>query len=586
MNKKSHPDGLEKIDILLVDDRRENLLSLEAVLACAEYNLIKTTSGYEALRYLLDHTPALILLDVQMPELNGFETASIIKSSERTREIPIIFVTAINKDQQFVHQGYDHGAVDYIYKPYDIHILKAKVAIFVDIRRQHNRISRLVSVQQAATTSLADFTQIDTAISNVLESICTSLRWDLGLFWRVDAQTQTLYCRSEWHDPTYSSSDFAKGCFKQNLSRGVGLPGRVWENKKALWVTELLKETAFPGLIAATKENLHTAAALPIYVQDETMGVLEFYSRNSLSEDPDLVNIMSAIGSQVGQVLKRTETLELIQDSEARLAAIAIENAKLYQEAQEAIQVRDDFFSIASHELKTPITALKMMIQIIQRTLKPEAGALSSGEKLFKMLDASSKQINRLTHLVEDLLDVVKIRAGKLSFNVEEVNLSDLVKEIADQHCDPLAAAKCPLKLKIEPNIKGHWDYSRIEQILVNLLSNAIKYAPGNPIKIEVSRIDHTAKLVVQDSGPGIPKEQQPKIFNRFERALASQNISGLGLGLFIVKQIVEAHHGTIHLESEVGTGSSFIVELPTKILDATLPNPKMPEGHLPAVAS
>ena len=713
------------VDILLVDDRPENLLTLAAVLACPEYRLIKKKSGDEALRYLLDHNPALILMDVQMPDLNGFETAAIIKGNERTRDIPIIFITAIDQDEQFVHKGYDRGAVDYIYKPYDSHVLKAKTAVFAGIQRQSLRVSRLVAVQRAATQSLAESANVADAIVKVLQSICTSLGWDLGIFWKLDKQANALSCHTEWHDSTGNAPDFLAESFKTQYQRGAGLPGRVWANRSALWIAEVTKDEQFPRFAAAERENLATAVLLPVCVQDETLGVIEFYSRRKLAEDADLVKIMGAIGSQIGQVLKRTEAFELVRANEARSsflvqastalssslnydatlscladlvvksladwcvidvsgeeeqprslaiahpdaakqalavklretypghwnpligvpnsvriceselhpdvtvesleqaaktqphlmlmrdlgmrsamvvplvarakilgaitfiaaksgrhytkndllfaeelarrAAMAIDNAKLYRDAQEAIRTRDEFFSIASHELKTPITSLKMMLQVTQRGVKPEKGIAPPPEKLAKMLDTSSRQVNRLTHLIEDLLDVVKIRAGKLNFDFEELNLSELAKEVVEQYSDALAAAKCPLELNIEPEVIGYWDRSRIEQVVVNLISNAIKYAPGARIKIEVRSRAETAQLVIQDFGPGIAPAQQAKMFQRFERANASRNITGLGLGLFIVKQIVEAHGGTIRIESQEGKGSAFIVELPRR---------------------
>lgn len=556
MNSK---DTFDKIDILLVDDRSENLLALESVLSCPDYNLTKTRSGDEALRYLLDHTPALILMDVQMPYLNGFETASIIKGSERTREIPIIFITAINKDEQFIHQGYVHGAVDYIYKPYDADILKAKVAIFADIRRQHNRIARLVSVQQAATQALAESTDVRASVSKILKSICTSLRWDLGIFWRVDKQSNALGCYSEWHDPAYDASAIIAESFKRRFPLGVDVPGKVLAENNALWFTDVLEETDSPHLAIAAKDNLHTAVVLSVFVQDEAMGILEFYSRQILPHDPDLVKILSAIASQVGQVLIRIEALDLSHLSEAR--------------AQAAIRVRDEFLSIASHELKTPITALKMMIQAMQRNSKLEEGRGPSPERLSKMLNTSIQQVDRLTHLVEDLLDVVKIRAGKLRIYPEEIDLSDLVKKVVERYTDVLAAAKCAVELKVKARVIGIWDSARIEQIVVNLISNVIKYAPGKPIRIEVSDEGETGKFTVQDFGPGIPYGLQTKVFERFERAISSHTVSGLGLGLYIVKQIVEAHDGTIRVDSEHGRGSIFIVELPKKRLDAAPKN-------------
>ena len=727
----SNWDNFEKIDILLVDDRQENLLSLEAVLESPRYSLIKASSGDEALRYLLNNTPALILMDVQMPHLSGYETAAIIKGSDRTREIPIIFITAIGKDETLVHQGYDHGAVDYIYKPYDAHNLTAKVAVFADIKRQHGRVSRLVAVQQAVTQALADVSGVDEAIAKVLRSVCSSLEWDFGLFWRVNNQTHVLYCQSEWHEPARDAPEFIGASFKKHYGPGVGLPGRVWESQNVLWIAEIAVEKAFSRFVAAERESLKSVVALPVCVNGEVLGVIEFYSRKKLSEDNDLIKIMAAIGSQVGQVLKRIEALNFVRVSEARQsflveasatlssslnyeetfstlaslavksladwctidvaeegappralaiahtdatkrdltvnmrqnypldrdaligapnvirtgkseiypdipdeflvkvardqghlkllrelgtksamvvpliartktlgaitlvstqagrrystddlilaeelawrAAVAIDNAKLYKDAQEAIITRDEFFSIASHELKTPITALKMMIQVTQRGVKPVESLAPSPEKLAKMLDTSAKQVDRLTRLVDDLLDVVKIRAGKLNFNFEELNLSELVQDILEQFAEAFVNAKCKLELNLEPNVKGIWDHNRIEQVMVNLISNAIKYAAGNPIVVKVTQDAEIARVVVQDFGPGIPHEQQLKIFDRFERAIVSRNINGLGLGLFIVKQIVEAHHGTIRVDSRVGMGSAFIVELPTKSVGAVL---------------
>ncbi len=257
----------------------------------------------------------------------------------------------------------------------------------------------------------------------------------------------------------------------------------------------------------------------------------------------------------------------MIAEELARRAALAIDNAKLYRAAQDAIRTRDEFYSLAAHELKTPITAIKLVVNLIRLTLKKEEKSVPSVDKFFKMLDNSNLQLNRLTQLVEDLLDVVKIREGKLSFNFEELNLSDAVKDVAERYFDALASVGCPLELKLQPMVIGVWDPHRIEQILINLISNVIKYAPGKPIKIESSLEGETARLIVQDFGPGISPEQQTKIFERYERSQEHKYVTGLGLGLFLVKQIVDGHHGTIRVESKKGSGSKFIVELPAKPL-------------------
>ena len=177
------------------------------------------------------------------------------------------------------------------------------------------------------------------------------------------------------------------------------------------------------------------------------------------------------------------------------------------------------------------------------------------------------RQVNSLTELVEDLLDITRIQAGKFDLtSLDKMNLSALVREIADRFSEQLKSADRSVELSLNDDLIGVWEKHRIEQVIVNLLSNAIKYASKKPIHISTSRSDHSARLIVADGGPGIEKEKQPKIFERFERATSSTNISGMGLGLYIVRKIVEAHHGTIQLESEPGKGSKFIVELPLNL--------------------
>ena len=247
----------------------------------------------------------------------------------------------------------------------------------------------------------------------------------------------------------------------------------------------------------------------------------------------------------------------------ARRAANALEHSMLYEMAQTAIRARDEFLSIASHELKTPITALKMQIQITNRNMKLEDGKSPSAARLAKMLNISGIQVDRLTKLVEDLLDVSRIRSGKIRFDFETLNFSKFIEQVFDNYIDQLHAAGCRLRYFIEPDLFGLGDPSRIEQVLVNLITNVMKYAPGTAVQVHARRTREHLEIVVQDEGPGIPKDKLATVFERFERAVSSRNISGLGLGLFIVRQIIEAHHGDIHVESELKVGSKFIITLP-----------------------
>lgn len=254
---------------------------------------------------------------------------------------------------------------------------------------------------------------------------------------------------------------------------------------------------------------------------------------------------------------------QLFAEELGRRAGLAIDNALLYERAQRAILARDEFLSIASHELKTPVTSLKLQVQITRRNVKPELNQAPSPEKLVRFLDIANAQIDRLTRLIEDLLDVSRIQAGKITFDFERVDLGELVREVAARYADPLREAGCELTLEIQPGVIAEVDKGRFEQVLVNLISNSIKYAAGKPLKIALVEREKFVELSVADQGPGIPPERLTKVFERFERAVSSRNISGLGLGLFITREIVRAHGGSVRVTSEVGKGATFYVQLP-----------------------
>lgn len=268
-----------------------------------------------------------------------------------------------------------------------------------------------------------------------------------------------------------------------------------------------------------------------------------------------------ALVAASGGRIYEPEDLALAEEL-GRRAGIAIDNALLYAAAQQAVEARDDFMSIASHELKTPITSLKLQLQMSQRRLNAP-GAAPVEPRLRKAIDTSLLQIDRLTTLVEDLLDVSRIHTGKLTFNFAPVNVGDLTREVLESFADQLVSSRCELRVDVPADLHARWDQGRIEQVLTNLLSNAIKYAPGQPIDVSVESEGDRAYLRVRDHGPGIPADRHQRIFERFERATSSRSISGLGLGLFICKQIVESHGGTIHVDCTTAPGSTFIVELP-----------------------
>ncbi|MEN9724158.1 MAG: hypothetical protein RJB38_2144 [Pseudomonadota bacterium] len=238
----------------------------------------------------------------------------------------------------------------------------------------------------------------------------------------------------------------------------------------------------------------------------------------------------------------------------------------LEEELQKAIEVRDEFLSIASHELRTPLAALHMQLQLLQRHLTKTASG--ADQKLAQFAEKACRSSEALSVLLSELMDVTRIRAGRLSFAPSEVDLSELTQEAISRHRSLADAAGSTISFDCKQSpISGTWDKNRLNQVLSNLLSNAIKYGDGKPISVRVDSdpAKGYARLEVADQGIGIPVEMQSKIFERFQRAISGDQITGLGLGLYIASEIVKGHGGTIDVESTLGKGSRFVVQLPLK---------------------
>ena len=238
---------------------------------------------------------------------------------------------------------------------------------------------------------------------------------------------------------------------------------------------------------------------------------------------------------------------------------------ELTAELQEAIDARDRFLSIASHELRTPITGMKLQVQMMQKRLERNDASALSEERVTKLVAHTVQGLDRMNRLVEDMLDISRIQSGKLALHGEKADLGSLVQDVSERYRDQLIHAGIDLRANtIGSDPLVFLDRFRIEQVLTNLISNAIRYAPGAPVFL---LIDQTAadevKIVFQDSGPGIPPRHREKVFHRFERLVSENEISGLGLGLFIVREIVEAHGGRIQIEDANASGARFVISLP-----------------------
>lgn len=225
---------------------------------------------------------------------------------------------------------------------------------------------------------------------------------------------------------------------------------------------------------------------------------------------------------------------------------------------RESLRLREDFLSVAGHELRTPVTALHLFLENLAR--KPALGEEAYREENRRML----RQVARLNQLIDRLLDVSRITAGRLVMHPEAVDLRALVVEVIDRHAGELRQSGSPCALAPGGEVAGRWDRMRLEQIVTNLLSNAIKYGEGKPVEVGVAREGDWAALTVRDQGIGISAEDQQRIFQRFERAVSGYQFAGLGLGLWIVRQVVEAMGGSIQVSSRPGEGATFTVRLPT----------------------
>jgi PAS domain S-box-containing protein len=249
--------------------------------------------------------------------------------------------------------------------------------------------------------------------------------------------------------------------------------------------------------------------------------------------------------------------------------ALAIENAELYGQAQEAIRLRNEFILTASHELRTPLTPLRLHLQMLLQGV--QSGAIvaakpGKAEDVLKMAGIADQSVSRLVRLVEEMLEVARMGAGEMRLAVIRVDLSEVVQDVIERFRRDLDASHCVVEVSLEPNAVGHWDRFRIQQLVTNVLANAIKFGAGHPIRISVTRAEKHAILEIQDQGIGIRKEDLRNIFEPFARAVSVTKYGGLGLGLFIARQIVEAHQGRIHVESMPEKGTTFTIELPFEL--------------------
>lgn len=511
-----------KVNILLVDDKPENLLALEAVLEHLGENLVKATSGSEALRCLLRQDFAVILLDVQMPDMDGFETANLIRSRQRLRQTPIIFLTAFSNSDQMQFKGYAVGAVDYLLKPINTEILVSKVKVFVELYKKTEVLKeqtvQLTALNAELKQSEERFRSLSTCspIGIFETDIYGNLTYANPCYHEICGMTQLESIQKSWLDCVHPDDR---------------------EQASATWSTCVCQAGEYSQELRFLKTDgkvrwIHVSCA----------------------------PIRGSGGNLLGQVC----TIEDITDrkiaEEVRAQMFREQTAR--QEAENANRMKDEFLAVLSHELRTPLTSMLGWSRILRTKKLTE-------EEMARAVDAIERNAIAQTQLIEDILDVSRIIRGQLSLNLAVVNLESVI-DAALEAVRPQAEIK---SIQIEKvfdasvfKISG--DPVRLQQVVLNLLTNAIKFTPkGGRVDVSLtSQQDSFVQITVRDTGIGIDPEFLPKVFERFRQAdsTTTRSHNGLGLGLAIVRHLVELHKGSIKAESPgKGQGATFTVLLP-----------------------
>lgn len=614
------------VNVLLVDDRPDNLLVMESILADLNQNLICATSAREALRFLLIEDVALILLDVQMPGLNGFDLAELIRERERTQHTPIIFVSANSVDEQYVFKGYSLGAVDYLTKPFHPEILKSKVLFFTKLFRQNQEIIRQkrlleranidldsantdlegrvverttelekaneklaaelearkesearLAIEHSITRIVAYSDSLESAAPEILRSFCEHMGAGVSALWLLNPAGTELDCKGiEIAEPTQDLYRFKEVCLGQNFRRGRGLPGYVWELNTPVLLAESYLGKKFPRARQARAAGLNYAIGLPIKIADEFFGVIEFFTRYPVLNDSSLMNMLDAIGSEIGQFVQRKRV-------EAERESLLLREKALRQQAERASRLKDEFLATVSHELRTPLNSILGWGQILN------SGKLSPEEQR-SALDTIYRNARSQSQLIDDLLDTSRLITGNMHLNLSPTEVVPTI-EAAIEVVRPAAEAKSiTIGTRFTSDVASiTCDTQRLQQMVWNLLTNAVKFTPDNGrIEVAYERLDHGVRIVVSDTGHGISPEFLPLVFDRFRQADSSSTRAhhGLGLGLAIVRHLAELHGGEVSVTSEgLGNGSTFAIVLPITLAVVSEGNAvtKRGNGHYPA---
>ncbi|MBX9678431.1 MAG: response regulator [Gemmataceae bacterium] len=549
----------EKVDILIVDDLPEKHLVFQSVLEGLGQNVISVRSGEEALRLVLERDFAVILLDVNMPGMDGYETAAMIRKRRKSAHTPIIFITAY-ADEMHTTQGYALGAVDYLLSPIVPEVLRTKVGVFIDLYLMTQRVKR----------------QADERVAFAEERAARAAAEDTALRLNFLAEASKVLSSSLEIDPTLqaflklvvpSQADLVAIAFTDDRG-SLRRAEFVWKNDEGQLRSQAI-ESAEP-LHPAFARQLQSALQTGKFASLDGIPLMPLAEGDMPAFASTLVFPMLAREQTIGAIavairtpgaLSNAANHALFEDLAGR-AATALDNAKLYRDLQDADRRKNEFLSMLAHELRNPLAPIVNGVQLI-RKLAPNVTELRRVE------DMMDRQVRHLARIVDDLLDISRITRGKIRLQPAPVPIANVIGQAVEASRPLIESRRHALSMRLpEQKIYVNGDSVRLAQIFTNLLNNAAKYTnEGGSIAVCVETEGADVLFRIRDTGMGIPAEMLHSIFDLFTQAERTLDRSqgGLGIGLTLVRRLVEMHGGSVQAISKgLNQGSEFIVRLPT----------------------
>jgi PAS domain S-box-containing protein len=514
--------------ILVVDDTPANRYAVSRTLRQDGFDVIEAERGFDAIELACAEQPELVVLDVNLPDIPGFEVVKRLRADPRTASVSIMHMSATFTDPGAHAQGLTGGADAYLIHPFDPRVLIATARALVRLRAAERRLAEMLERERSARAEAE-------ASRHAAEQAERALRASEARFRRLSDSGLIGLVRWDLSGPILDANDA--------FLRMIGYTREDLEAGRL-------------DTYAITPPEWH-AATMAAVEHLRTHGKSEHIEKQYVRKDGSRVDVLVAGALLEGSQQALAITLDITKRRRAEH-----ERGRLLGELETAIRARDEFLAIAMHDLRNPLNTLQLQLEVLLRRAQRGPAALAEVDGVAK-LDSAWNQVQTLVRLLEDLLDVSRIGSGRLELQLEPIDLAEVARSACDRMRDQFAASGSQLKVTADAAVIGAWDRIRLEQVMNNLLSNALKYGAGQPVAVSVSIDAGRARLVVTDHGVGIEPANRERIFRQFERLHKGGDAKSFGLGLWIVQQIIESFGGRIWVDSALGEGSTFTVELP-----------------------